>query len=131
MKNLTPLTLLVIMALGMVAGSVSAESSVYRFEAVEPTIKVGETSEMDVRLTEAATGKPITNASITAIRLDMGPDNMASMAAPVKQTSSPQPGIYHFVGNVMAQGQWALRLTANVPGEKEAISGVVVFKAAQ
>ena len=56
----------------------------------------------------------MTDATITALRFDMGPDDMAAMSAPAEALVSPGPGIYAFEARPSMPGNWALHLRATL-----------------
>jgi len=41
---------------------------------------------------------------------------------------SPEPGVYKFRADFSMAGDWAFKLMAKVPGEKDTVQGTVVFK---
>ncbi|MGE0270250.1 MAG: FixH family protein [Alphaproteobacteria bacterium] len=97
----------------------------YRFETVGPIVKSGNATVVKIRLVHIADGKPVTDAVIFQTRLDMGPDGMASMTAPVKTATSAEPGIYAFEIEPSMAGNWGLTLAAKVQGEAETVRGTV------
>lgn len=124
MKN----SILTTLVLGAIVGSSFAETADYRIQAVTPTIKLGEASDMAVTITNKS-GKPVDKARITAVKLDMVMEGMDNMAMPVKQVPSTKPGEYHFSGNVMHAGTWKLSVTARIPGESEPVNSTISFTA--
>lgn len=102
----------------------------YAFEPVKVDVKSGAGSELAIRLTDKRTGKPVTGAVLFRTRVDMGPDDMASMTAKHEAVSSTEPGIYRFKADLTMAGRWAFRVMAKVPGESETMQGTVIFKAA-
>ena len=54
---------------------------------------------------------------------------MAEMTAKHAAQPSKEPGVYRFRADLTMAGGWAFKLMAKVPGERETIEGVVVFKA--
>src|SRR5436853_5166611 len=94
----------IIRAVGMAAVSASllaasnasmAAANDYRFELVgKPAVKAGVNTVL-VRLVHVPDRKPVTGAVIFQTRADMGPEQMAAMAAPVKALPAApvgQPG---------------------------------------
>lgn len=111
-----------------VSGS-NAAATDYRFElAGTPATKSG-VSTVLIRLVHVADRKPVSGAVIFQTRADMGPEQMAAMAAPVKAVPSTQPGVYGFEirnGPVWSKpGKWALSLAAKVQGEADTVRGTV------
>lgn len=112
----------------------------YRFEVVNQPVAVGAHSELDVKLTDASTGQPVTNATITHAALGMtmpGFGHKPSRAGGGKRrmggetefVGMPAPGLYRFRGDVSMSGTWTLGLTAKVPGEPAPIDASVSFEA--
>jgi hypothetical protein len=87
----------------------------YRLELAEQPTKSGKTLIVQVRLMHVPDGEPVTNATVAALRFDMGPDGMAAMSAPAKAAASPRSGIYAFETWPSMPGNWALRLRATLP----------------
>ena len=68
---------------------------------------------------------------IFAKRIDMGPDGMEMMAAPIEAVSSTEPGIYRFKTDLSMAGRWALSLGAKVQGETGTVENKLIVKASQ
>lgn len=111
--------------LASTANVVLAAAKDYRFETVGPITKSGESTIVKVRLIRIADSKPVPDAVIFQTRLDMGPDGMASMTAPVKASTSTEPGVYAFEIAPSMAGNWGLTLAAKVQGEAETVRGTV------
>lgn len=111
------------------AGTVLAAATDYAFEPVNAEVANGAGSELAVRLLNKASGKPVDKAIIFRSRLDMEPEGMGAMTAPLEPMPSTEPGVYRFKANLTMAGQWALKLMAKVQGEEETVQGTVVFKA--
>ncbi|MCU0839386.1 MAG: FixH family protein [Rhodospirillales bacterium] len=103
----------------------------YVFEAVTATVPPGNDVLISVRLVNRTTGQPVPNAVIFQTRLDMSPDRMADMAAPVTPLAASEPGIYRFKVDLEMPGRWAFKLAAKVPGEPETVRGEVLIVAAK
>jgi hypothetical protein len=59
----------------------------------------------------------------------MAPDGMATMASPIEQLPSTEPGVYRFKTNLVMQGRWQLSLGAKVQGEDGSVESKLVVKA--
>jgi hypothetical protein len=104
-------------------------ASPYVFSAVQSEVSMDGEAIVDVRLIHQPSGKPVENAVIFETRLDMSPDAMGEMTAPVTAQGSPAPGVYRFgIAPTMA-GRWELKLSAKVQGEAETVTGSVVVTA--
>ncbi len=114
----------------------------YRFKVVDQPVAVGPHSEFDLKLTDASTGRPVENASISHADLKMTMPRLAhknppvgggsrKMGGDVEFVGMPAPGLYRFLGDVSMSGTWTLDLTAKVPGEPEPIAATLTFEAGQ
>jgi hypothetical protein len=101
----------------------------YRFEPVQTQVKASNSAQVTVRLIHTPTGKPVENAVIFQTRLDMSPMGMADMTAKATPVKTDEPGLYKFQAPLGMDGDWALQLSAKVPGETDTVRGVVKFKA--
>lgn len=97
----------------------------YRFELVSPPAKAAKATIVRVRLIHVPDGKPVIGAVIFQARLDMGPDGMASMDAPVKPLPPTEGGVYQFEAQPSMPGNWGLSLSAKVQGEAQTVKGTV------
>jgi hypothetical protein len=104
---------------------VLAASQDYRFEVVGAPTKSGKNTLIKVRLMHVPDGKPVTDAIIVQSKLDMGPEGMASMTAPVKAMPPAEAGVYQFEAAPEMAGKWGLTLAARVQGEAEPVRGTV------
>src|SRR6266853_3603268 len=68
----------------------------YVFEQVKADVTKGNGVVVTVRLVHKPTGKPVSDAVIVTPRVDMSPEGMATMTAPVTSTKGAQPGTYDF-----------------------------------
>ena len=109
-------------------GVALAGANDYLFEPVKAEIKKGDDVIVAVRLTHKPTGKPVTDAVIIRTRIDMTPDGMADMEAPLSPLPGNEPGIYAFKTD-LSTGRWLLSITAKVQGEPETVAGKITFKA--
>ena len=101
----------------------------YAFEPVKAEVKKGDGVTLTVRLVHKPTGKPVSDAVIISPRMDMSPEGMATMTAPVTSAKGTQPGTYDFKTDLSMAGGWLLTLSAKVQGEQETVTGKVTFKA--
>ena len=113
------------------SGPVYAGPSDYVFEPVQAEVKKGDGVTVAVRLVHKPSGKPVTDAVVASTRIDMGPDGMGSMAAPLTPLPSPGPGIYAFKTDLTMAGRWQFSIGAKVQGEPQTVVGKVIFSATQ
>jgi YtkA-like len=111
------------------ASSVRAEIQDYEFQLVQSQVKIGDGGIVAVRLTNKKTGKPVPYAVIFAKRIDMAPDSMPEMKAPIELLPSTEPGVYRFKVNLSMAGSWQLSLGAKVQGETGTVESKLVLKA--
>ena len=100
----------------------------YEFQLVSQEVKKGN-AVIAVKLVHKPSGRAIPDAVIFAKRIDMAPDNMASMAAPLEPVPGSEPGIYQFKTNLEMAGRWALTLGAKVQGETGTVQSKLIVNA--
>lgn len=101
----------------------------YRFELVDKEINQGSGAIITVRLVHSQTGGVVPNAIVFISRIDMSPDGMGGMTAPLEPVPDVLPGHYRFETDLMMEGDWALTLVAEVPGTKDIVQGRLVLSA--
>lgn len=100
----------------------------YEFQLVQNEIKSGE-AIVAVRVVHKPTGKPVPEAVIFSKRLDMAPDNMATMTTPLEPVDTSEPGIYRFKTKLTMEGRWQLSVAAKLQGESGTLQGRMIIKA--
>ena len=106
-----------------------ADITDYEFQLVQTNVKQGNGAIVAVRLIDKRSGKAVPDAVIFATRIDMAPDGMPTMAAPIEALPSTEPGVYRFKANLMMAGGWQLSLGAKVQGETGTLENKLVLKA--
>jgi len=101
----------------------------FEFQLVKAEVKQGDGAVVAVRLVDKRTGKEVPNAVIIAKRIDMSPDAMGEMQAPIELLPATTPGTYSFKTNLSMQGRWLLSLGAKVQGEAATIQGKLMVRA--
>jgi hypothetical protein len=101
----------------------------YKFELVDQTIQAGPDKVITVRLMNIKTGKPVPDAVIFAVRLDMAPDGMQEMATKIAPMPGGEPGTYRFKATFGMAGRWQLSLGAKVQGETGTVENKFVITA--
>lgn len=101
----------------------------YAFEPVKAEVTKGNGVVVTVRLVHKPTGRPISDAIIFSPRIDMSPEGMATMAAPLTPVGGGEPGTYSFNTDLVMAGGWLLSLSAKVQGEPETVQCKVTFRA--
>ena len=124
-----------VMAALAAALSVSALSTAradiadYEFRLVQANLKQGDGAMVSVRLVDKRTGGPVPDAVIFAMRIDMAPDGMPTMTAPIEALPSTEPGIYRFKTNLTMEGGWQLSLGAKIQGETGTLQNKLILRA--
>jgi hypothetical protein len=111
------------------AGIARADIKDYQFKLVEPTVAVGKDKVITVQLVNKTTGKPVPDAVIFAIRLDMAPEGMPEMATKIAREPGGEPGSYRFKAAFGMEGKWLLSLGAKVQGETGTVEAKLVITA--
>ncbi len=94
-------------------------------------VPVNVQSQIRVQLVDGA-GKPVARTvTLLSRRIDMAPDGMPTMTAPLRQLPLTEPGIVSFETNLNAPGRWALSLSAKVDGVAKPVTGSVVITAGE
>src|SRR6218665_2440979 len=91
-----------------------AAATDYEFQAVKTDIKQGVGETVSVRLIDKRTGKSVPDAVIFTTRMDMAPEGMETMTAPVETSPSAEPGVYIFTTNLSMEGRWPFQIPPNV-----------------
>ena len=113
---------------GALLTSAPAEVRDYEFQLVQSEVKKSSAAIVAVRLVDKRSGNAVPDAVISAKRIDMAPDGMAGMAAPIEQMPSTEPGVYRFKTALSAEGRWQLSLAAKVQGETGTLESKLVLK---
>ena len=101
----------------------------YKFELVDQTVQAGPDKVITVKLMNTKTGKPVPDAVIFAVRLDMAPDGMQEMATKIAPMPGGEPGTYKFKATFGMAGRWQLSLGAKVQGETGSVENKLVITA--
>lgn len=117
-------------ALSLAAFSAAyAEIRDYEFQLVQSEFEQGD-AVIAVRLLDRRSGKAIPDAVIFATRIDMAPDGMPAMTAPIEALPSTEPGVYRFRTKLTMAGAWQFSLAAKVQGETGTLQNRLILKAA-
>jgi len=120
---------LIALALLFAGGATQSHAATqdYRFELTDQTVKMGHDVQINVRLVNSATNKPVTDATITEQKLVMLMGG-TTMPSQVKALPADANGNYSFVSDLTMAGNWQLDLSAQVPSEKDPVHGFVKFQ---
>lgn len=109
--------------------SARADIKDYEFRLVQAEVKKGDDAIVTARLIDKRTGKAVPGAVIFTTRLDMAPEGMSTMTAPVEALPSTEPGVYRFKVGLTMAGGWRLSLAAKIQGEIGTVENELTFKA--
>lgn len=101
----------------------------YEFQLVQSQVKKGDRAILSVRLIDKRSGKAVPDAVIFSTRIDMAPEGMPTMTAPIEPLPSVEPGIYRFKVDLTAAGGWQLSLAAKIQGETGTLESKLILKA--
>jgi len=106
-------------------------ASDFELTLVETKINASDDTVISVLLIDRRTGAPVPDAVIFATRLDMEPEGMETMLAPVEALPSTEPGVYRFRTELSMQGGWQFSVALKVQGEAETVQMRSNFEAVQ
>jgi Cu(I)/Ag(I) efflux system membrane fusion protein len=101
------------------------------FEAVNAQVPVGKNVRVELKLTGINKLPAAADIAIEKQRLDMGPDGMAAMAAPLKPVPDARAGVLAFETDLVMAGRWAFTITARVKGLSAPVTSTVIFTAVE
>ncbi len=116
-------------ALALAGSPARAAIADFGFELLQTEFREGDDVVIAVRLLNKRTGLPVPDAVIFATRIDMAPDGMPTMDAPLEPAPSPEPGVYRFATALMMAGGWELSLAGKVQGEEGTVVARLLVKA--
>jgi len=106
-----------------------ADIADYEFRLLQADVKHGNDAIVSVRLVDRRSGKAVPDAVIFATRIDMAPDGMPTMTAPIEALPPTEPGTYRFKTNLVMAGGWRLSLGAKIQGETGTLENKLVLRA--
>jgi Cu(I)/Ag(I) efflux system membrane fusion protein len=101
------------------------------FEAVKSEVPVGKDIRIELKLAGIEPAPASQDITVEKSRLDMGPDGMEAMAAPLKPVPGASPGVLAYQADLAMAGRWAFSITARVKGRKEPVTSIVIFTAVE
>jgi hypothetical protein len=101
-------------------GTASADPNDFRFALVQASATAGDGAVLTLRLV-GKDGAGVPGAVIFAVRLDMAPDGMAAMTAPVEAAADVGGGLYSLRTDLAMEGNWRLQVAARVQGEPDPV----------
>ncbi|HRE60055.1 MAG TPA: efflux RND transporter periplasmic adaptor subunit [Micropepsaceae bacterium] len=101
------------------------EEARLEWEAINAEIREGKDVHLAIRLVGA--GDVPGPATLLSARLDMGPDGMAGMEAPLDPVPVQVGGVLIFRADLTMAGRWSLAVSAAVEGRSEPVNGNVIF----
>ena len=129
MNSIPTLRSLVLAPVLVFAAAVGAQSAPqdYAFKIIGGALLPGDGVTISVSLTDLRTNRPVADAVIFTTRLDMAPEGMEGMTAPVEALPSKIPGEYRFKVDLAMAGNWRLQIAAKVQGEPETVQGELIL----
>ena len=106
----------------------SAAPEDYEFKIIETDLPQGNGAILTVAVTDLRTNGPVTDAVIFATRLDMAPDGMATMTAPVEALASEVPGQYRFQADLGMAGAWRFSIAVHLDAETKVIRREIILR---
>ena len=97
----------------------------YRFETVQPQVKLSKKAQVAVRLVNQKTGQPVPDAIIVQNKIEMPMQGTSAMAANTTAAKPDGTGSYVFEADLPMEGEWNLSLAAKVQGEPSTVKGVI------
>lgn len=119
---------LVGLALLISATTAHADVSDFEFQLVEQQIPQGSGATIAVKLLHRPTGELVTDAVLFAQRIDMEPDGMPTMTAPLELLVGSEPGVYRFRADLPMAGNWRLSVAAKIQGEADTLESRLVVQ---
>ena len=129
MNSIPALRSLVLAPVLVFAAAVGAQSAPqdYAFKIIGSALLPGDGVTISVSLTDLRTNTPVADAVIFTTRLDMAPEGMEGMTAPVEAVPSNIPGEYRFKVDLAMAGNWRFQIAAKVQGEAETVQGALIL----
>lgn len=109
-------------------GQARADINDYEFRLFDGKVRIGDDVIVAVRVVDKRTGKPTPEAVIYARRIDMAPDGMREMTAPLEPLAATEPGLHRFRTSLTMAGGWQLSLGAKVQGELGTVVGRLLLE---
>lgn len=119
----------VIMLAAMSPRAASADIGDFEFRLVQTDIKKSDGAIITVQLVDVRSGKTVSDAVIFATRIDMAPEGMPTMTAPIEALPPTAPGTYRFKTDLTMAGGWQLSLAAKVQGETGTLESQMILQA--
>lgn len=121
---------MIALAFGHPAPRASAQGTLV-FEAVKTEVPVGKNVRVELKLVGLNPPPAMQDVIIESLRLDMGPEGMAAMVAPLKSVAPNAPSVLAFQTDLIMAGRWAFSITARVRGQAAPVSSTVIFTAVE
>lgn len=99
----------------------------YKLVPLEQRLPIGKEVTLTVRLLHAPTSKPVHGAVIFRTRLDMSPEGMNDMVAPLTPVGADEPATWRYATRLTMAGDWAVTVQAKVPGEAETVRASAII----
>ncbi len=129
--SLRSVTLMAASLIAALAGLPAYAQTAPGFEAVAAEVSIGKDVRVELKLVGITPVPAAADIIVEASRIDMGPDGMATMAAPLKPVASGKPGVLAYQTDLVMAGRWAFTIAAKVKGHDKPIQSNVIFTAVE
>ena len=99
----------------------------YKLVPLEQRLPIGKEVTLTVRLLHAPASTPVHGAVIFRTRLDMSPEGMNDMVAPLTPVGADEPATWRYTTRLTMAGDWAVTVQAKVPGETETVRASAII----
>jgi Cu(I)/Ag(I) efflux system membrane fusion protein len=107
----------------------SVAQDVYSWEPASAEVAVGQGVRVAVRVEGPSGLVALSSDAVGEARIDMAPDGMASMVAPLRPVAAEAGESLAWETDLVMAGRWALKVTADVPDAAEHVTGEVIITA--
>ena len=101
------------------------------WEPASTEVGVGDGVRVAVRLEDRSGLVTLDANAVESIRIDMEPDGMATMVAPVRAVPTMENESLAWEADLAMGGRWAVKVTAQVPGQPLPVRGEVIVTAVE
>ena len=130
-RSFIAVTTALFVAVGALVALSAFKPAEMSWKADRTNVPVNITTQIRLQLFDGA-GNPVARpVTVLSSRIDMGPDGMQSMTAPLRVVPSQQPGVAVFETNLYAPGRWSLSLSAKIAGAAKLVTGSITITAAE
>jgi hypothetical protein len=115
----------------LLASACGAKPEDYAWAPAAPEVASGQDARVAVRLEGPKGLVTLAPETVASARLTMGHEGQAPMVAPLRPVPAGEGESLAWETDLTMSGDWALELTASVPGLSEPLVGEVMFTAVE